>query len=508
MTTAGLKACAVRAVIVVTLAGHAACATSRTSPPPSPAHPAPSALPALEALQRDIDAILAAPPLEHGYWGVLVKSLDTGQTLYASNARKLMMPASTMKIVTLAAAAERLGWDYTYTTTALAAGAVVGDALDGDLLVVGSGDPSLMASDDSAARVFASWADRLKALGIRVIAGRIVGGDHALDRQTLGFGWSWDDLADDYAAGVGALQLNENAVRITVAPGPAPGDAASVSSAPPGGLTIASLVTTGARGSAPSISTHRVPGSMRLELRGTIPAGGAPVVQGVAVDDPTLFFVTALKNALVANGIDVRGPAVDIDEVTDPPSLAGAVTVGEHQSPPLSVLAARLMKISQNQYAETLLKTVGLAAGTPTAAGGRSAVQATLETWGVSAGGLIQRDGSGLSRYDYVSPETIVTILTHVDADPRLRDPFEASLPIAGRDGTLANRLKGTPAEGNVRAKTGSMSNVRTMSGYLTAADGERLAFSILANNFDTTADVVNAATDAIVLRLVRFSRR
>jgi D-alanyl-D-alanine carboxypeptidase/D-alanyl-D-alanine-endopeptidase (penicillin-binding protein 4) len=516
MGGAGLKACAPFIVVIAA----AACRTVGTAfpavptgsaPSAGPARPAPSvrpALPALAALQRDIDAILAAPRLERAYWGVLVKSLVTGDTIYAVNARKLMMPASNMKIVTLAAAAERLGWDYTYTTTVLAAGAVADGTLHGDLLVVGSGDPSLMASDDSAALVFAGWADGLKARGIRSIAGRIVGGDHALDRQGLGFGWSWDDLPDDYAAAVGALQLNENAVRVTVAPGPAVGDAAAVSAAPAGGLTIASFVTTGSPGSAPSISKHRLPGSMRLELRGAIPLGGGPVVESVAVDDPTLFFVTALRSALVANGIDVRGPAVDVDDLIDPPSPAGAATVGEHRSAPLSTLAVRLMKSSQNQYAETLLKTVGLAAGTPTAAGGRSVVRGVLDGWGVNAGDLIQRDGSGLSRYDYVSPEALVAVLSHVDGNATLREPFEASLPVAGRDGTLANRMKGTGAEGNVRAKTGSMSNVRAVSGYLTATDGERLVFSILANNFETTADVINAATDAIIVRLVSFSRR
>src|SRR6185295_6110870 len=130
-----------------------------------------------------------------------------------------------------------------------------------------------------------------------------------------------------------------------------------------------------------------------------------------------------------------------------------------------------------------------------------------LEGWGVAAGGLIQRDGSGLSRYDYVTPEALVTILTHVDRDDRLRGPFEASLPIAGRDGSLSNRMKGTPAEGNARAKTGSMSNVRGLSGFVTTAGGEPVVFSILANNFDTPAATINDATDKIVVRLAAFAR-
>ena len=177
-------------------------------------------------------------------------------------------------------------------------------------------------------------------------------------------------------------------------------------------------------------------------------------------------------------------------------------------SAPLSTLAVRLMKISQNLYAESFLKSLAAAPGVvPTAAAGWKAAAATLERWGVPPGALIQRDGSGLTRYDFVTPDTLVTILTHVDRDIRLKEPFVSSLPIAGRDGTLANRMKATPAEGNARAKTGSMTAVRGLAGYVTSADGEPLVFSILANNFDSPAATINSATDAIVVRLAAFKR-
>jgi D-alanyl-D-alanine carboxypeptidase/D-alanyl-D-alanine-endopeptidase (penicillin-binding protein 4) len=437
---------------------------------------------------------------------VLVKSLQTGDTLYTRNASTLMLPASNMKVVTLAATAERLGWDYRYETTIVAGGPVAAGVLDGDLIVVGSGDPSVVAGD-GAERVFGNVAEHLKQLGIRAIAGRVVGDDEAFDDLMLGFGWSWDDLADDYAAGVSALQFNENAVRATVAPGPGVGDSAAISlSASGSGLTIVNAVTTAAAGGMSAISAHRLPGSMRLELRGSIPLDAAASSLTVSVDNPTLFFVTAFRNALIAHGIDVRGPAVDVGDVRDA-RPAGAHTLLSYQSPPLSTLALRLMKASQNQYAETFLKTIGAAAGTPTAAGGRSVAQTILESWGVPASVLVQRDGSGLSRYDYVTPEALVTILEHVDRDGRLRGPFEASLPIGGRDGSLSNRMKGTPAEGNARAKTGSMTGVRSLSGYVTAADGERLAFAIIANNFEVPAAAITGATDDIVVRLAAFRR-
>ena len=485
--------------IVVALAANACATTTR----PSPASPT---LPPLPALARDLDAILAQPALQHGYWGVVVKSLARDETLFAVNARKLMLPASSMKVVTLAAAAEKLGWEFRYETTLHAAGPVEAGTLQGDLVVVGTGDPSLGAAEGMADRLFAEWAEVLKQRGIRTIAGRVVGDDNRFEDETLGFGWSWDDLPDDYAAGVGALQFNENAVRITVTPGPAAGDTAAVSVAPGGsGLNVTGNVVTGASGGAASITTRRLPGSTTLELRGSIPLRANPSTLAVAVDNPTMFFAGALRNALIANDIDVRGEAADIDDVRPVPRIAGAPLV-TYRSPPLSALAERLMKVSQNQYAETFLKTVS-EGEVRSAAAGRTGALAILHAWGVQPAELIMRDGSGLTRYDFVSPEALVTVLGHVYRDAKLRGPFEASLPIAGRDGTLANRMKGTPAEGNVRAKSGSMTGVRSLSGYVRTAGDEDLVFAIVANNFETPPDVVNAATDAIVVRLATFRR-
>jgi D-alanyl-D-alanine carboxypeptidase/D-alanyl-D-alanine-endopeptidase (penicillin-binding protein 4) len=458
-------------------------------------------------LRRDIDALIDAPALAHGYWGILVKSLRGGDTLYEHNARRLLMPASNMKIVTLAAAAERLGWNYTYETALFAAGTTADGTLRGDLVAAGSGDPSLTTAAGDA--LFAEWADALKRAGIRTVTGRVIGDDNAFEDNGLGFGWSWDDLPDDYAAAVSALQFNENTVHVAIAPGPSPGDSAGVSVAPAGsGLMIVGSVTTSAPGAPIAIRTHRLPGSMRLALTGTIAAGAPPAALAVSVDNPTLFFATALRSALIAQGIDVRGAAVDIDDIGDAPPRAGQ-PLATHRSPPLSTLALRLMKDSQNLYAETFLKTLSARAGAMPATedGGRREAAAALQPWGIGPDSLIQRDGSGLSRYDYVTADALVTILAHVAGDERLRGPFDASLPIAGRDGSLANRMKGTRAEGNARAKTGSMSNVRGLSGYLTAASGEPLVFSILANNFDVPGPAITATEDAIVVRLAAFDR-
>ena len=225
------------------------------------------------------------------------------------------------------------------------------------------------------------------------------------------------------------------------------------------------------------------------------------------VDNPTIYFVSELRKVLIANGIEVRGPAVDIDDLPDAPASADQLPLLVHRSPPLSALAERLMKFSQNQYTETLLKTLGAAMAEPTFEGGRAVVRQVAESWGVTAGELVLADGSGLSRYNLVTPQALVTILAHVDHDVTLKEPFAAALPIAGRDGTLADRLKDTPAEGNVRAKTGSFANARSVAGYARTADGEPIAFAIIANNFGIPAAAIDQVTDDIITRLVQFRR-
>ena len=490
------------ACALVLLLGVSAC---HAVPRPAGA-PAPPAAGGISQLQLDIDTILAAPALTRSYWGVQVRSATSNETLYSLNPGKLLMPGSAMKIVTLAAAAERLGWDYVYDTRLVAAGPVDAGVLNGDLLVVGSGDPSILDGEAVASAVFAGWADTLKSNGIRTITGRIIGDDNAFDDEAFGPGWAWDDLPGRDAAGVSALQYNENTVQATITAGAAIGAPALVRFTPPGSdLELDNGLATAAPGSVPSISARRSAGSHRLQLRGSIALASEPIIRILSVDNPTLFFVTVFRDALISHGIEVRGPPVDVDDVNNAPSPAGGTLLAVHHSPPLSQLAVRLMKNSVNLYAETLLKTIGGTAGAPTFEGGRTATGVTLEPWGVSPAGVVQVDGSGLSRYNYVTAATLVTVLTHVDQTDKMRGPFEGSLPIAGRDGTLAARMKGTAAEGNARAKSGTLANVRSLAGYVTSADGERLAFAIVANNFGTMPEVAIAAIDAIVVKLAEF---
>jgi D-alanyl-D-alanine carboxypeptidase/D-alanyl-D-alanine-endopeptidase (penicillin-binding protein 4) len=440
-------------------------------------------------LQRDIDGLIAAPALDHSSWGVFVRSLKNNTTLYALNARKLLVPASTMKIVTLAAAAERLSWDFSYETRVAGVGTLGSGVLDGDLVVVGTGDPSIDDWDGAASRLFQSWGEQLKAAGVRTVTGRVIGDDNAFDDERFGAGWARDDLISVTAGSTVA-----DPPSVTIAPARTP-------------LVVRNLLKTSPPDVLPSIAVRRLPGSTTLEVRGSVPAGSARTVRNVSVDNPTLYFVAALRDALIADGIDIRGPAVDIDEIADPPSRERGTVLLTHRSPPLSMLAETMVKLSQNLYAETLLKSLGASAGAGTADAGRSAAVSVVREWGVTPADLVMADGSGLSRYNLATPEAIVTILTHIDRDDRLRAPFEAALPVAGRDGTLAQRMRGTAAEGNARAKTGSFSNARGLAGYVRTADDEPLVFSIIVNNFGTSAEVVEQTMDSIVVRLASFRR-
>ena len=479
-----------------TLAALLAACQANPQPIVVPARPSPVS--AIVQLRRDLDTRLTAVSLDQSTWGVVVQSLASGEMLYTRNGQKLLMPASGMKTVTLAVAAERLGWDFSFETRLVAAGSIDERFLNGDLIVVGQGDPSLDDWDGAATRLFATWAQAIKARGIDTIGGRIIGNDNAIDDTFLGSGWAWDDLDRSFATSIGALQFNENTAQITIGPGSAEAAPAAVALAPGGsGLVLRNRITTGAASLPALVQTRRLAGSAVLELRGSVPLGSASITHNASVYNPTLYFVTALRDALIANGVDVRGPAMDIDDVGDAPTGDRGVTLVSYRSPSLRVLATTMMKLSQNLYAETLMQALG----------GPDQAASVLEGWGIPPQHVLIADGSGLSRYNLVTPDVLVAILTRVAHDERLREPFEAALPAAGRDGTLERRMRGTAAEGNVRAKTGSFSNARSLAGYVRAADGEPLVFAIIANNFGIPPAAIEQTIDSMVVRLAEFRR-
>ena len=443
-------------------------------------------------------------------WGVLVKSLSTGETLYSLNPGTFLMPASNMKVVTMAAAAERLGWDFTFTTKVVATGPVEGGVLKGDLVVVGSGDPSLGGRPTEGPAVVGRWADQIRARGITRVEGRVIGLDNVFDDEGLGQGWSWDYLAYGYATPVSGLDFNENVVKLSFAPGAAAGDPVAVTALPDGsGLTIEAAVRTAAPDGTADVNVARPPGSLKLGVSGSVPAGKTDVTQTVSVENPTAFMAGAFRLALLGRGIDVTGDAIDADELPAPPDVADAETLVTYTSPPLSEVGKVLLKVSQNLYADTLLKALGRPAdgGPATAREGRRVLREVLQGWGIAPERYLQADGSGLSRYNYLTADVLVAILTRMYSDDRHYVPFITALPVAGVDGTIAGRMKDTRAQGNARAKTGSIANARALSGYVTSADGEPLVFSMIVNNFNVPQSEADAIIDRAVVRLAEFRR-
>ena len=482
-------------------------ATSCTHAPPT-VTPKPNPR-AERALTSDLNRIFGAPVMEQGLWGVKVTSLETGRVLYALNARKLMMPASNMKIVTLAAAAEILGWDFRFKTTLETAADLDNGVLRGDLIVRGGGDPTINARDKRAAAVFDEWAAALKSAGISRIEGNIVGDSSAFERRGLGQGWSWDYLEAGYAAPSGALEFNENIATLSIRPGPKPGDEAGLELTPGAGLGLIHHVVTGEASSVTAIDLERRPDGAWLDVVGSIALDAQPASREVAVADPELYFAHALVLALVERGIPVRGIPKGMPDWRNQLAPLPRHVLVESLSPPLRDIATVMMKVSQNLYAETLLKALGAAGGaTGTTDAGRAAAQKIFEAWGIPAGSYVQADGSGLSRYDFVTAEMIVTLLERMHRDPRHRDAFVATLPIAGKDGTISTRMRNTRAEANAVAKTGSIANVRALSGYVRTRDGETVVFSILANSFTIPAATVNWIADLAVETIANYSRR
>jgi D-alanyl-D-alanine carboxypeptidase/D-alanyl-D-alanine-endopeptidase (penicillin-binding protein 4) len=476
----------------------------------SPSRQPTTASPSIDTLQHRVDALLASPDLAAGTWGIAVRSLTTGETLVASNAHRLLTPASTLKTLTLAVAADELGWNYTYATTLVAHGAIANGVLDGDLVVVGSGDPSLDDWDGAASSLFADWATLLKGMGVTRVTGRIVGDARAFADDGIGSGWAWDDLELSYSAPARALQFNEGTARIMVTSGAATGTPALLTLMPPyASVTLRGRVDTGSAGSGRIVTVGPLSRDRGVGVSGSIALDARSVLRNVAVDDPVRYFATAVRFGLEANGIAIIGDAIDLTETNELRGDATQAVVAVYQSAPLPVLADTMMKMSQNLFAESLLRALGLThSGVGTGDAGRAVVQERLTDWGVPSGEALIADGSGLSRYNLVTADALTSVLAHVYSDERLRNPYVASLPVAGRSGTLSARLRGTAADGRVQAKTGSFTNARSIAGFVRTADNEPLAFAIIANNYGVAPAAIDRVTDAIVVSLAEFRRR
>ncbi len=446
------------------------------------------------------------PGVQRATWGVVVQSLARNDRLVELNARTLMVPASVAKIVSVATAVDAVGWDYRFATTLRAAGPVADGVLQGDLLIVGSGDPAIggRGGDD-----LSTWVAALKTAGIRRINGRIAGVDDVFEEPRPGFAWSWDDLGYSTGAIFSALNLAENRLTVTVSPGALAGSPTAIAVNPEAqDVPLMNRSVTGAAGSQQLLWPEIRPGETQLTVAGSIPVGARPAALSVAAGNPTAWFAGVLRRQLIASGIDVGGGAVDADDIVASDFLPDeAAILYTYHSHPLSDIAQPLLKESINLYGEAVERLNAAGPLPHTNDQALDGMKQRLLMWGIPADGFQLVDGSGLSRRDVLAPDTLLAILVRM-YDQRGMSPWMTGMPIAGVDGTLDARMKGTPAENNVRAKTGTMSNVRSLAGYVRTRDGEPLAFVIMMNNFEGTPAQALAAIDAIAVRLASFSRR
>jgi D-alanyl-D-alanine carboxypeptidase/D-alanyl-D-alanine-endopeptidase (penicillin-binding protein 4) len=451
-----------------------------------------------------LDAILDRPALASAFWGVEVRSLSTGAVLYARNEAKAFRPASTLKLVTSAAALDTFGPEARLRTTVETAGRLdrAGRIL-GDVFLVGRGDPSLGGGrygDGRPLRPFEEMAEAMAAAGVKRIEGRLVGHEGLFAGERRGNDWSWEDLVWSYGAEVSALSFNDNAVGLKLSPGEKAADPAVLELFPPSGYYHAlSTATTAPAGAKTELRLTRDAGSNEIRLSGSLAVGAEPWQGWPALEDPARFAATVFSEVLEAHGIRIAGGVATSSD----PLPAGLRELAGHDSPPLAELIRSLNKESRNLHAEALLRLLGARlTGEGTAAAGLIAVGEFLRRQGVSTEGWGLEDGSGLSRSNVVTPAGLVDLLVAMDRHPHAA-VFRDSLPVAGADGTLKARMKGTPAAGRLLAKTGTLALVNSLAGYVTNARGERLAFAALANGQVKPTDAL-AALDALGVLLSR----
>ncbi len=487
----------------------------------------------LAELRSRIEQIAHQPALEPGFFAVKIVSLDTGSVIYEQDAHKFVRPASNMKLYTVATAFDRLTPDYHFITSAYVKEKPEDGKVKGDLVIYGRGDPSIAArfNNGDYFKGINDLADRIVAAGVKRLKGDLVGDESYFNGAPLGSGWEWDDLTWSYGAQVSALNINDNAIDLTVKPGARVGAPVVVTTGPPaaGFMTIANRAITSARGSKNELQLYRGVGENTLEITGSIPLGDAGFIGGVAIPDPALAFVSMFRDALVKRGVKIDGRVRTVNarsggsivpntSVASPPStiVSSPVEIASLQSPPFSLIAAHTLKPSQNQYTEIILRTLGKVRLTPMGqslmatnqdneTAGLEVVRNFLHQAGVGDSDLVLSDGSGLSRNDMITANATVQLLTFMSKHKYFAQ-FRDALPIAGVDGTLRTRMKGTPAEGNVRAKTGSLSSVASLSGYVTTAAGEHLVFSMMLNNYPDAGALRRESIDAIAILLASFA--
>ncbi len=447
-------------------------------------------------------ASLVSSSTNSGQWGVMVVSLTLGDTVFSHHADDLLLPASTMKLYTSAVALERFGPAHQFKTEILRDGMVSPEGtVLGNLVIKGAGDPSLSprySTWNIGVRPLDSIADQVARTGIKRVRGDIIGDASAFDGERVPAGWRTRYLQSSYAARVSALSFNENLAHITVRPSTR--GAVIAFGQQVSGLLLRSTVTVRPNSRSASIRVWQDTLTQQFRVSGWIGARSKSRTYQVVLEQPERYVAAAFRAALEARGITVGG-VVRIGE-----SASNSVRVTTWSSPPLAQLVATMNGESNNHFAELLFRNASRTGGS---VGSAHVANESLRTFltnrvGADPGSVFAADGSGLSTLDRVTPRSMVQLLGYTASAP-WGDVLQSSLPHAGRTETLRSRMRGTPAQGNLRAKTGTTNDVTSLGGYVKTTNGEQLAFSFIYNGRDLWR--ARAAIDAMGVTLASFSR-
>lgn len=449
-----------------------------------------------------VDRVADRPAFGSALWGIEVQSLRTGALLYARGENRSLTPASALKLVTTAAALDALGPDTTLSTTVETAARLDGlGRLLGDVYLVGRGDPMLVGSSAEApVTAFDRLAEALASAGVRRIEGRIIGNEAAFTGERRSSEWAWSDLIWYYGADASALVFNNSAVHLKVTPGERVGEPVVVDRNPVSAhYRLVIDAVTSPPGGGPDLIVDRSLGSNVIRIGGTCPVGAPPEDLFISVEDPARFAATVFAETLEARGIRVRGPVTTSAD----PLPSGLRILAALKSAPLAEIVRQTNHPSHNLRAEMLLRLVGQRVkGEGSAKAGLAAEGEFLTRLGVPLAGFSLHDGCGLADADLVTAHGLVALLAAMDRHPHAR-VFREGLPLAGSEGTLRRRFKGTPAEGRLRAKSGFMRHTFALAGYATTPRDEPIAFAILLNHHTGDTAAALAAIDEIAALLV-----
>jgi len=483
-----------------------AAAAKDTNPKPDPTN-------STVRFAERAEKLIQGDPVNKGEWGLLVVDAATGETLYERNADKYFVPASNMKLLTTALVLDKLGPEYRFRTTIETNGKLSPRGrLSGDLILVGRGDPNLSNRkwpfdtkeefEGPPEKVLAELADGVVARGVKEISGDIIGDDSYFPRERYPDGWEIDDMVWEWGAAVSAIVVDDNSVTLTLKPGGKAGAAAQIVVEPATqDFVVKNEVTTEGAGEKADLRLKREPGAGTVVISGVLPAMGTPRKLMLAIQEPALHAATLLAGLLKERGVKLRGK---VRAQHDPDSAEATRTVlAEHLSLRLGDAIKLVNKISQNLHAEVLLRAAARQDG-------RWSESEDLQKYpkdfyvktGIAPEDVVQTDGSGLSRHDLVTPRAFVRLLAYAKTQTWFPD-YYASLPVAGVDGTLNERMKDSGITGRIHAKTGSVTHVRTLSGFAEAPGGRQLIFSFMSNNQSVMSHEVQEALDGLCMAMM-----